>query len=91
MKISKRDIEALIKKEIQLEGQCIYLDQSPIYLSVNKGNLIITCAKWLDLMKLFLRGKKHIYFYSDGIEIKHPLIQFDAVKVLEDEIEITFK
>ena len=91
MKISKRDLEALIKKNFQFKNQIIYMDQAPICLSISNGSLIVECDRWLDLLKLFLRGKKHIYFHADCLEIKHPLIQFESVKVIEDEIEITFK
>lgn len=91
MKISKRDLEALLKKEFQFKDEVIYMDQVPICLSIYNGSLRIVCNQWLDLLKLFLRGKKYIYFHTDCIEIKHPFIHFESVNVIEDEIEITFK
>ena len=91
MKITKRDLEAIIKKDFQFENQCIYMDNIPIFLKVVNGALVVQCNQWIDLLKLFLRSKKYIHFYQDYLEIKHPLFSFDSVKILEDEIEITFK
>ena len=91
MKITKRDLEAMIKKDFQFKDQMIFMNQVPICLSIYNDSLIVECDRWLDFLKLFLRGKKHIYFHEDCLEIKHPLIKFESVKVIEDEIEITFK
>lgn len=91
MKITKRDLEALIKKDFRFENQRVYMDNIPICFDTMNGALIITCEQWLDFLKVFLRGKKHIRFYKDCLEIKHPLIYFEKVSIDEDEIEITLK
>ena len=63
MKITKRDLEVIIKKDFQFENQCIYMDNVPISLKIVNGALVVQCNQWIDLLKLFLRSKKYILFY----------------------------
>lgn len=91
MKITRRDLEAFIKKECFFKNGKIYLENIEVSVDVKNNQLYVECEAMMGLLKFYFNGKKHVRFEGNCLVFSHPLIKFDDVMISEDGVEITFK